>query len=136
MPASTECSATPVTADQALTVYFDGACPLCRREIAWYRRRPGAERICWTDVSAAPPGTVAPGLAREAAMARFHVRLADGTLVSGGRAFAELWARLPGFALAGRLLRRRPLALLLEAAYRLFLPVRPYLQRLAGARRG
>ena len=27
----------------ALTVYFDGACPVCSREIAMYRRQPGAE---------------------------------------------------------------------------------------------
>ena len=35
-----------------LTIYYDGSCPLCRREIAFYRRQPGSERLDWMDVSA------------------------------------------------------------------------------------
>ncbi len=62
-------------------------------------------------------------------MARFHVRLPDGRLVSGGRAFAELWARLPRLANAGRVLRLGPFPALLDFGYDLFLRVRPWLQR-------
>ncbi len=29
------------------TVYYDGTCPLCRREIAFYRRCAGATSIVW-----------------------------------------------------------------------------------------
>jgi len=36
----------------ALTVYFDGACPLCRREIAHYRSRDRAARIAFLDIAA------------------------------------------------------------------------------------
>lgn len=115
-----------------LTVFYDGACPMCRREIGFYRRRRGADRLRWVDVSALPEADVAPGLSRTAALGRFHVRTPDGRLHGGGAAFARLWAALPGFRPFGLLLGCRPLVWGLEAAYRLFLPLRPRLQRLLG----
>ena len=65
--------------------------PSCSIEIAHYRRQAGAEAIEWVDVGheAADPG---PGLSREAAMARFHVRDANGRLVSGAAGFALVWS--------------------------------------------
>ncbi len=117
-----------------LTVFYDGACPLCGREIAFYQRRRGAEELAWVDVSASPKDEVAPGLSKEAALARFHVQSTDGSLASGGAAFAQLWASLPGFRLLGRFLQAPPLAWLLERGYRFFLRIRPRLQALATPR--
>ena len=54
---------------------------------------------------------------------------ADGRIVSGARAFAALWAGLPAFSILGRLSQRAVPAALLEVGYRLFLRVRPWLQR-------
>ncbi len=113
------------------TVYFDGACPLCRREIGFYRRRRGAERIRWVDVGRSACEVVDDDLCRREALSRFHVRLADGRLVSGARAFAELWSQLPGWRALGRCARLPAVTPLLEAAYRAFLRVRPVLQTLA-----
>ena len=126
-PESPTCT---VSDDPKLAVFFDGGCPLCRREIGFYQGLKGAADIQWVDVSNAPEGEVAPDLRREDALRRFHVRDREGRLVSGGRAFAELWAGLPSLSVAGRIGRLPPIALLLEGAYRLFLPVRPWLQRL------
>jgi predicted DCC family thiol-disulfide oxidoreductase YuxK len=110
--------------DEACTVYFDGACPLCRREIAHYRAREGAESICWVDVTTAESGVLGEGLDREAALARLHVRGADGQLVSGAAAFAAIWRRLPAYAWLGRLASPRPVQWVLEGGYRGFLAVR------------
>ena len=122
---------SPAADADRLTVFYDGACPLCRREIEFYRRRKGAQSLDWVDVSCCAGETVAPGLSRAEAMARFHVKRADGELASGGLAFAQLWAALPGFRPLGLALQWRPLAWLTEWAYRLFLKVRPRLQALA-----
>ncbi|AWN53039.1 DUF393 domain-containing protein [Methylobacterium sp. 17Sr1-1] len=118
-----------------LTVYYDGACPLCRTEIGHYRGCAGAERVRFVDLATLhDDASLGPGLDRAAAQARFHVREADGRLVSGAAAFARLWRRLPAWRWLGRLvevrvLGCRPVLLLAEAAYRLFLPLRPCLAR-------
>lgn len=111
-----------------LSVYYDGSCPLCQREIAFYRRRAGDAQIAWIDVST--PSELGDGLSCTAAMARFHVRDSTGRLYSGGLAFAVLWQHVPGWQWLGNLFSRPPLSHVIEWAYRAFLPVRPYLQRL------
>lgn len=111
------------------TVFFDGSCPLCRREIAIYRRAVPYTPIDWVDVSSTCDAT--PGGCNCAdLMARFHVRTADGELRSGGAAFVSLWLLFPGWrwlGCAGSLPGMRPL---LELLYEGFLRVRPLLQRL------
>lgn len=108
----------------APTVYFDGACPVCSREVAMYRRQPGADGLQWIDVAQCSPAELGAGLTRPAAMARLHLRRADGSLVSGARAFTGMWQALPRWAWLGRALGRGPGLWLLEASYRGFLIVR------------
>lgn len=112
------------------TVYFDGSCPLCSVEIGHYATREGAERLRFVDVSepGADPGE---GLTRETAMGRFHVRRADGSLLSGAAGFVEVWSKVDGWRWAARVARLPGVTPVLEAAYRMFLPVRPTLSRLA-----
>ena len=113
---------------------FDAATDLWERVSAAHRVEPlacvlrGAERLHWLDVSAGT--SLGEGLSCEAAMRRFHVRDAQGRLLSGGAAFARLWRALPGWRVAGWLFAWPPLSWLLELAYRAFLPLRPRLQRL------
>jgi len=113
-----------------LTVFFDGSCPLCRKEIAFYQNKRGADRIGWIDVSAVTSGDVTEGLDCSAAMKRFHVLTANGQLIDGGAAFAALWQVLPGSRWAGKLFSVPGLRQVLNLAYDAFLPIRPYLQRL------
>lgn len=116
---------------RAVTVFYDGACPLCAAEIGFYRRRRGADRVGWVDVSACQAENVAAGLTRDQALARFHVQDADGRLISGGQAFAILWTALPGYSWLGELFRRKPLAWAIDRAYDGFLKWRPRLKALA-----
>ena len=113
----------------ALTIYYDGSCPLCQREIAFYRCNPASHALAWVDVS--QPAVLGAGLDCAQAMARFHVRTADGQLFGGAAAFSQLWRRLPGWRLLGWVLAMPPISWLGEGLYRIFLPLRPRLQRWA-----
>ena len=111
-----------------LTVYYDGACPLCRREVAFYRRLDREDRIVWEDVSQpdAEPGC---DLSREGALRRFHARRLDGRLESGAAAFVAVWRQLPGFRVLAPVAAWPPILRLLERAYLGFLKVRPWISR-------
>lgn len=125
--ASVPASTSP---DAALTVYYDGACPLCRREIDFYRERDRDSAVDWVDVSASTSTWVGQDLTREDALSRFHVRRPDGTLASGAAGFGELWSVIPGFRRGGRIACSRAVRPVLEIGYRAFLKLRPLLQRL------
>jgi predicted DCC family thiol-disulfide oxidoreductase YuxK len=71
----------------ALIVLYDGACPLCRREISVYRGlRPlnPDTQVCFADVSDAGSSLPA-GTTRDDLLARFHVQSPDGRLLSGAQ---------------------------------------------------
>jgi predicted DCC family thiol-disulfide oxidoreductase YuxK len=104
-------------------VYYDGGCPLCRREIGFYQRQRGAENIQWLNLLGAEPRQLGADLSPAAAMARFHVR-DDGQLCSGALAFALLWQQLPRFRVAGRIAALPGLVHVLELGYRIVLRLR------------
>lgn len=120
----------PVKEALVLTVLYDGACPLCRREIGVYRGLSPIAPVCFADVSdaalALPPGTT-----REQLLARFHVRGDDGQLRSGAQAFLALWAVLPGWRWLTLVARFPGASWAMERSYTGFLRWRPTLQRWA-----
>jgi len=106
------------------TVYFDGACPVCTREIAVYQQALGGQDIRWVDAASCEPCEFGPGLNREAALARLHLRNRDGQLVSGAAAFTALWKQLPRWRWLGVAFGSGLRLAVLEFAYRLFLWLR------------
>ena len=118
--------ANPTENNDKLVVYFDGSCPLCRSEIKFYRKQTGAEQIDFHDVSGRA-GVLCDGLTCSQAMARFHVREADGKLLSGAAAFVSVWELLPRWRWAATVARLPGVLSVLELAYRMLLPIRPTL---------
>lgn len=113
----------------ALTVMFDGSCPLCRREIAVYQALTPLRPVSWRDISGDKTGLTQTDQARY--MARFHVQLQDGQQISGAAAFAALWLAMPGWRWLGRVCQIPGVTAVLEWVYRAFLYLRPSLQRWA-----
>lgn len=109
-----------------VTVWFDGACPLCTREIALFRRLDRKGAIEFVDV--ASPGAACP-LNRQALLERFHAREKDQPIVSGAAAFAAMWRVIPILSPFGQIARAPWILPALEWIYCRFLEVRPRLQR-------
>jgi predicted DCC family thiol-disulfide oxidoreductase YuxK len=116
----------PICQDMSqLQVWYDGACPLCQREIALMRRLDRRGAIAFIDV--ASPEATCP-LDRTALLARFHAR-EDGQMLSGAAAFAAMWRAIPVLRPLGLAARSPGVLWLLERVYRGFLRGRPALQR-------
>lgn len=117
----------------SLCVLYDGSCPICQREIAMYRELPAQQPIQWVDISYLSYHAQF-GADPAALMQRFHVVTADGHLVSGARAFVNLWSLLPGWKYLAYLAKVPGVLWLMEGCYRVFLQFRPALQKIARKR--
>ncbi len=114
-----------------VTVWYDGDCPLCRREIAALRGLDRKARIAFVDLSIGLPCP----LDRDAMIARLHAQETGGPLLSGAEAFAAMWRAIPALRPFGEMARRPGVLGRLERLYIAFLRVRPLLQGLLGGRR-
>jgi predicted DCC family thiol-disulfide oxidoreductase YuxK len=82
------------TANWPLQVFFDGACPLCSREMAIVRRRDRHGNLQLIDIARPDFDAPALGLDPLRLQQAMHVRGADGTLYIGVDAFLQLWLAL------------------------------------------
>lgn len=106
-------------------VWYDGACPLCDREIALMRKLDWHRAIDFRDI--APENAVCPS-DRLLMLARLHAS-ENGVLLNGAAAFAAMWRAIPVLRPLGLLARNRLVLAVLEKLYVRFLKVRPRLQR-------
>jgi predicted DCC family thiol-disulfide oxidoreductase YuxK len=110
-----------------VTVYFDGSCPLCTREISIMCKLDKARAISFVDISSS--SSVCP-LSPAVLLARFHAE-ENGVMLSGAAAFAAMWRAIPLLRPLGLAARNPQVLAVLERLYLVFLGHRPKLQRLA-----
>ena len=101
-------------------VFYDGGCPLCRREIAHYQRIDSERRIQWADIQQEADTLRSLGLSWEQAMQRMHVRDSDGQMVSGAAAFAVLWRQFPRYRFLAGLVSLPGIHWVAEQVYTVF----------------
>lgn len=99
------------------TVYYNSACPVCDAGVCYQRRKMAGAAVSFVDVHAQPALAQELGIDLELLRERLHVRVADGRLVQGDRAFAVLWAQTPGQRWLAWL--ARPMAWLTGPLYKL-----------------
>ena len=105
-------------------MFYDGGCPLCRREVDHYRRLDKTHRVRWQDIAQAVSELEQRGIRAQDALARLHVIDRNGDLQTGAWAFAAVWDELPGYHWIARVLRGLHLIPVIDFVYRGFAPWR------------
>jgi len=101
------------------SVFFDGECPLCVREIRMLQRLDREKKIEFVDISRPDWRPEELGLSMDELMKEIHGRLPDGTLVKGVEVFRRLYSAV-GFSRSVAVSRLPIVRQGLDVAYRLF----------------
>lgn len=115
-----------MTTDSALashnktTMFYDGGCPLCSREVAHYQRIDVHNNVLWLDIHKQPEVLEAYGLKYIAAMKHLHVKDSDGKMLTGAYAFQALWKALPRYRVLARLVSFPGILRVMDKAYEWF----------------
>ena len=106
-------------ASYPLTVFFDGACPICDREIAlmkWLDRR---RRLEFCDFSSQEYNAASSGFAAEDLGTVIHARWSEGSIITGVEVFRAMWEAV-GLGFLARLSRLSLVEPLVLTAYAWF----------------
>ena len=89
-------TATTMSEDRSITVFYDGACPRCRRDRANYERLAGesGRDVEWCDITGRDDELRAEGIDPEAALRELHVRTTDGRVLRELDAYIVLMSRV------------------------------------------
>ncbi|KAL1527710.1 hypothetical protein AB1Y20_009095 [Prymnesium parvum] len=117
-----------LTLPPQVTLFWDGGCPLCSREIAYYKWLDTSRRVDWVDIHAAPEKLEPYGITSSNALRVIHAIDSRGQLQEsrvGVPAFLAIWEQLPYWKVLPPILHRIPSAMpVVAAAYELFAKVR------------
>jgi len=113
----------------ACTIFHDGDCPICRREIAFMRRRDRARRLHFIDIADPAFDPSVYGLDQESVMREIHGLDEQRQVIRGMELFRRAYTEI-GLGALWSWTRWPVLRPLCDAAYRLFARFRVPLGRL------
>lgn len=81
---------------ERLTVFYDGACPICVRDRCTYEKLAGErDDVCWVDITGAEARLREAGIDPRKALTELHVQDGEGNIFSEIDAYRLLMARIP-----------------------------------------
>ena len=116
---------------EKLTLFYDGACPLCQAEILFLSARNQARLLDFVDIHSEQFDPESVGISCEAAMAAMYGQLSSGELIKGVLVFPEAYRRanLPRLA---QLFSLKPLQPFFKLSYFLFAKNRHFISGILG----
>lgn len=109
----------PLPTGKTVEVFYDGACPLCMREIRMLMRKDRKAHIVFTDIAAPTFSAEAYGTTYADLMAKIQGRRADGSWISGVEVFRQLYTAV-GFGWLVAITRVPGISHLMSLAYHVF----------------
>ena len=116
---------------QKLTLFYDGACPLCQAEILFLSGRNQADLLGFVDINSTAYDPLKVGVSCEEALAAMYGQYADGTLINGVTVFPEAYRRADLPTLAW-IFSRKSMQPILKIGYRFFAKNRHAISRVLG----
>jgi ubiquinone biosynthesis monooxygenase Coq7 len=108
-----------------VTVYFDGQCPLCSREIAHHRELTKCSEVSYVDIAAIDFNAASHGVDSRRVQEVLHVKVGDEMRTG----IVAMWDAVPAYRWLARLTRLPGVYSVARLGYWGFARFRPYLQR-------
>ena len=107
-----------------VTVYFDGVCQLCSKEIDYYKKIAPGGSFEWIDIARNGNALREQNISQQQALLYLHAKDFSGKIHVGVDAFRLIWKGLPRWKYLGALLGISPINYLAKAIYSRFARLR------------
>jgi predicted DCC family thiol-disulfide oxidoreductase YuxK len=105
-----------------IVIWYDGACPVCRRSRDWCRRRDPSDTLDFRDFRTSADEELP--VSRALAESSMWVRQPDGSLLGGFEGWRRILAELPGWRWLASISGMPPMRWFGPPAYRLIARLR------------
>ena len=102
-------------------VYYDGNCPICNREINFYKKNICKSLFNWIDINNCSASDFEQNLDFSKTHDRFHLINLDNKVLSGVDAFIYLWRYIPSLKFLSLIARLPIIYHFLNILYKIFL---------------
>jgi predicted DCC family thiol-disulfide oxidoreductase YuxK len=103
-----------------ITVFYDGKCGLCRREIEHYKYIAPTGVFNWVDITVDPSVTQKIGISYADGLKLLHATDAKGKLHVGVDAFLLIWQQIPHWRIVATIVSFPLIRPVANIAYRIF----------------
>lgn len=80
---------------ELITVYYDGKCGMCAKEIRYYKKIAPNNIFDWQDITVSTQSLKQSGVSLTEGLKYLHVKNTEGKLLIGVDAFICIWQQLP-----------------------------------------
>lgn len=103
-----------------ITVFYDGKCGLCRREIEHYKRVAPKDVFIWHDITISPSTFESLGIEYADGLKLLHVQDAQGKIYIGVDAFILIWSQIKRWRMLSKFVGLRLVRMLANRVYLIF----------------